>query len=401
MSIYLRKRKKKRGYAYDIVSDVMVDGVRTRKYKHLPDGTTKQEAEMILNKLKIKTSFGADLINTIEPILLETYIDKYYLSQLTEENFSPSTIRSHLQAINGAYGLRKNFGHFYITAISVADIQEYVDRRLATGVKSKTVKNVLGVLKGILEDAVRMGFLPQDGSYRNPVPLARFPKHEKEKFDHEVYSMSEVLDMITVAESEKNYRMVFLLVLTCLCGGLRKSECIPVKWSDFEYDSEKKIYTLLTLRRTAVISTKNKVVIKETGKTKNALRTIPISPMASKLLTKARNWQNLQKLQTADWAGEDYLFTMYSGNGELIKPNYLYNDFRRWIRKHNFPQHRLHDLRGTFITWAFQSGMSPYAVANIVGHSSPEFSYQRYAKIDDTYKTQEAKKLEEQLQQVM
>ena len=45
--------------------------------------------------------------------------------------------------------------------------------------------------------------------------------------------------------------------------------------------------------------------------------------------------------------------------------------------------------------------MSPYAVASIVGHASPEFSYQRYAMIDDTYKSIEVQKLEKEIQQVI
>lgn len=400
MSMYLRKRKRKRGFIYEIVSDVMVDGTRKRKYKALPEGTTKAEAETILHKMRLKTNFGADLVNTIEPMLLDTYIDKYYLAQLSETNYSPSTIKTHLAAINGKYGIRKNFGNLYLTAIGVADIQEYVDCRLATGVKSKTVKNVLGVLKGILDDAVRMGYLPQD-TYRNPVPLVRFPKNQ-EKFDHEVYSIKEILEMLAVAEKEKDYRMVFLLVVTCFCGGLRKSECIPLRWSDFEWDSRRKIFTSLTLKRTAVISTNNKVVIKDVGKTKNALRSIPISPMASRYLLKARSWQSAERLKSTEWLGEDFLFTMdCRDNGRLIKPNYLYNHFKSWVRRHGFKEHRLHDLRASFITWAFQSGMSPYAIASIVGHSSPEFSYQHYAKIDNSYKSAEAQKLEREIQQVI
>ena len=47
VSVYLRKRERKTGYVYEIISDYTVNGKRVRKSKVLPQGTKKTEAEVL------------------------------------------------------------------------------------------------------------------------------------------------------------------------------------------------------------------------------------------------------------------------------------------------------------------------------------------------------------------
>ena len=57
-------------------------------------------------------------------------------------------------------------------------------------------------------------------------------------------------------------------------------------------------------------------------------------------------------------------------------------------------------LRHTFITRCAEQGMSPKAIQTIVGHSDYSITANIYTNLDENYKMEQMKKVEEQLKAI-
>ena len=67
----------------------------------------------------------------------------------------------------------------------------------------------------------------------------------------------------------------------------------------------------------------------------------------------------------------------------MIRPNYAYELFRRFIEKNGLPPITLHGLRHSFASIANAKGISMYDIGKALGHSSPSTTSKIYTHLLD------------------
>lgn len=389
VSVYLRKRERKTGYVYEIISDYTVNGKRIRKSKVLPQGTKKTEAERIANKMQLDIEFG-DYIDK-EPISLAEYFDsKYMVNYVSIKQLSPTTIKGYKQMFNVEGGIREMLGNEYINNITTEKIQTYVGEQINKYSRSsKTIKNQVGLISNIIERAMIDGYVTRR---ENPVRFVVLPKWEKKQT--EAYSLDEVREMMRRAEKKGDLNMLTIIALCCLAGGLRRSELCGLKMSKCFVEDE---YNM------KYIEISESVVQVEGGqeqrncKSASSIRKVPIGDTLAGIILKVKR-NNLKKKLMAgqEFEGGDYLLIMDKFPYAPLKPNYIYNSFKKFLRREcpDMPELRLHDLRATFASLCAELEWKCNNLKSAIGHADISTTQRFYIKSFEESLVEDVEKLE-------
>lgn len=202
--------------------------------------STKREAERLANEYRHGISSTdmnvADAVNA------------YITSK--EATLSPSTVKAY-KANYESHFAASRFGALKITSLTNVAVQKFVSSLAADGKQPKTVRNIYGLFQA----SVTM-FDP-DLKFRITLPATKKP-------DLHTPTQHEVDALIM---SIKDDRDLYLAVLLCAFGPMRRSEACAIKFSDIVGDS-------IIVRRSRVQNSDKKWVYKDIPKNYSSYRTI-------------------------------------------------------------------------------------------------------------------------------
>lgn len=224
-----------------------------------------------------------------------------------------------------------------------------------TGLSTKTVTDVLSVIRNVLKFACRKGmYVPCDGSAvqvkRTAYPMRVFSKNEQEQ-----------LCKYILAEPEP----CNIGILVCLFTGLRIGEICALRWEDISF-SDQTIYVHHTLQRVQNRSgngPKTKIVI-TTPKSSCSIRTIPIPDELSKLLVTYRG------------SSVGYLLT--NDKYKFVEPRTMQNKFKQALKLSGVESANFHTTRHTFATRCIELGFDVKSLSEILGHATVNITMNRY-----------------------
>lgn len=230
-----------------------------------------------------------------------------------------------------------------------------------------------------LNDALRRGLI-----IVNPASAAKLPKNDK-KYKAEFLPPNQMNDLIELFKGST----VEIPVLLCAIYGLRRSECLGLKWHNVDL-----VNKTITICETLQQHTGGNYT--DTPKTESSYRVLPISDSVCSILLKHKAHQEKRKSLLGNYyVNNDYVCTW--DNGEVITPNYLSRTFHSVISKSNLPQIRLHDLRHSVATNLLNSGKTVVEVQEWLGHSTPTTTLNVYSHTLKTSKTHIAESLDKML----
>ena len=391
MSVYVRKRTRAKGIIYEIVIDrIDGSGKRVRKSKALPVGTKKAEAEKIARRMELDMDFGTYIDK--EPITLTEYFEEHFLGNyVVVAGLSPTTIKNYKQMFYVKGGIKDNLGNEFLNNLSSDKLQNYVRIQLQDYERNpKTIKNHLSLLGSVMRRAMIDKYMIRQES---PVSYVVMPTWEKR--ETQAYTLAQVKTMMQRAEEGGNWLMLTVIGLCCLGGGLRRSEICGLREShcfvEKEY-SNKNIEIVESIVQVEGGQEKRKC------KTKNSIRTVPIGDTLADIIRKVKK-QNLKKKMKAgeEFQGEDYLLIMDTFPYAPVKPNYVYNQFKKFLRTKcpDLPQLRLHDLRATFASIGADLEFRNSSLTQALGHSDISTTQRFYIKNFNESLQQDVMKLEE------
>lgn len=250
-------------------------------------------------------------------------------------------------------------GDIAINDIDYALLSSYVSELLSSGgtkgegLSSKTVADILSVIKSILKYASRCKY---------EVDLSAMNVYVKQK--NTPVKTLEVADYKRLIEyllAEPN--LLNQGILICAFTGIRIGELCALTWEDFSFD-KKIIHVHKTMQRLQIPNGDRKTTIQITApKSQCSVRDIPIPEFLIPYLNKLEN-KNAYIL---------------SGNSfNYVEPRTMQNHFKRILKQCNIENVNFHVLRHSFATRCIELGFDIKSLSEILGHANVNITLNRY-----------------------
>ena len=338
------------------------------------------EAETTISADLLKEMPLDDLTNEqVSNMLFADYMVKYLpLTRKRKKKISLSTYSNYCNSVK--FPIAPYFRRKGITLgdLKPEDIQEFYDNQLQR-VKATTIIRYHVIIRLALSHARKKGYIKV-----NPIEEVDVP--EKEIFRGKFYSDDEVNQLIALTRNTK-------LELPTLFGafyGLRRSEILGLRWSEFDFKNNKFYinHTVLTPR------IDGKVVIDVQDKTKSAAstRALPLSEDFKERLLEIKEIQEsyqkkFKRSYSKKWLG----YVMVDPLGELTSPEYISRAFRQFLEKNGLRRIRFHDLRHTcaslLLNKGKEDGVTMRDIQEWLGHAQFTTTANTYAHLDSNSKT--------------
>ena len=279
-----------------------------------------------------------------------------------------SIVRLHILPLIG----KTNIGEINTALIStfVQDRLEHGCAISGRGLAPKTVRDILSVLKGIIDFAV------EEKLIESPVSII-YPKQQQKPM--RVLSNSEqavliqaLLDNMTIHNAG---------ILLCLYTGLRVGEVCALSVNDF-FPCFDKVSVRQSVRRVKIYDSKTKLII-DSPKSKSSVRDIPLPQFLAPILMSFKR--------------EEAEYFISTHDSHLTEPRTMQNHFKRIIKTAGIADANFHCLRHTFATRCVEAGVDIKSLSEILGHSSVNITLNRYVHSSFEQKCASMNKLEQYL----
>jgi integrase len=274
-------------------------------------------------------------------------------------------------------------------------------------ISGRTQQKALVHLRTMFREAVSDGFLALDPTVGVKF-IAPMRNDEDEEPITEVFSQDEAARFHSVGTAmwDVGVARLWPALQLALSLGLRRSEVMGLRWQDIDLEQ-----SLLHVRQGRATSPTCGVRVTK-GKTKNALRTLPLSPTLKAMFTLHRERQSNERLYAGQkWLETDAVFATSKGKwAHPDKLNRALESVLEWSEPMNWdirkkaiqkradptklaileaavldgkalPTITPHDLRHTFATLALRARVLPEKVAKLLGHSTPVFTLTFYRHV--------------------
>lgn len=248
-----------------------------------------------------------------------------------------------------------------MTAIDGRPVQQFVLKKLGSGLSQNTVKDILTVLKMILGFAADRNYMPESAwSVRFPTGNHRQPV--------EVFSINEQKKLMSFLASNFSFRNLGIYI--CLSTGLRIGEICALTWGDVDLDRGV-VRVRRTIERIYHLDRKDKhtELVLNSPKSRNSLREIPMTKDLISIVKPLKRIVNDS-------------FYILSNDLKPTEPRTYRNYYKNLIRRLNLPQLKFHCLRHSFATRCIESSCDYKTVSVLLGHSDISTTLNLYVHPD-------------------
>lgn len=233
--------------------------------------------------------------------------------------------------------------------IEEKDVQDFALNKLTSGLSTKTVKDLIIVIKMILKFAYKNKFL----EYKEID--VKFPT-EGETRDLEVLSIADHKKLLKYVQ--ENFTFKNLGIYICLSTGMRIGELCGLQWCDIDIDNGI-IKVRKTVQRIYVVEKdrRHTEILIDSPKTKNSIRDIPMTNELIKLI------KPLKKIVNNE-------FFVLTNDEKPTEPRTFRSYYQKLIKKLGLPNLKFHGLRHSFATRCIESKCDYKTVSVILGHSN-------------------------------
>ena len=239
------------------------------------------------------------------------------------------------------------FGELY--DIEEKDVQDFALNKLTSGLSTKTVKDLIIVIKMILKFAYKNKFL----EYKE-IDI-KFPTKSDTR-DLEVLSIPDHKKLLKYVQ--ENFTFKNLGIYICLSTGMRIGELCGLQWCDIDIDNGI-IKVRKTVQRIYVVEKdrRHTEILMDSPKTKNSIRDIPMTNELIKLI------KPLKKIVNNE-------FFVLTNDEKPTEPRTFRSYYQKLTKKLGLPNLKFHGLRHSFATRCIESKCDYKTVSVILGHSN-------------------------------
>ena len=358
----------KNGKYYAVIN--LIDANGKRKQKWISTGLevkgNKRKAEQILrNEIKAYEVKGNILLSDI---LFSEFVQRWLeakrasIDEVTYQGYK-TIVRAHIVPYFKPKAIK-------LCDLSRKDIQDYIDDKSTNGrsdrkggLSAKTVKSHIVIIKQVLKEAVKCGYITT-----NPSEFVVLPKIQK--FNANFYTASQISHLLECIKDESLYPLIYFTVVY----GLRRSEVLGLKWDSVSFENN-----TLSIKHTVVQF--SEIVEKDSTKNASSFRTYPITNEVKQILLALKKAESKnEELFGNEYVCNDYIFKWE--NGTPYSPNYITHKFKQLLQKYDLPIIRFHDLRHTCASLLVAKGFSMKDIQEWLGHSDFSTTANIYSHLD-------------------
>jgi integrase len=237
------------------------------------------------------------------------------------------------------------FGGRSVDAVTAVEVEAFIRAKLREGLSRKTIDHLVGLLSSVFRFAVRRGL-----ARLNPVEFADRPRQQKPDADVRWLSVEELEALLRAVPEDELGRMERVLYLTAAMTGMRRGECVALRWCDVDWTA-------------GVIRVRRSYGDGEFGppKTRRSSRAVPLADRVAAELDRLH--------QESAYQDEEDLVFCHPQIGGVYDPSKLRKRFVDAARRAGLRPVRFHDLRHTFGTRMAAAGAPLRAIQEWMGHS--------------------------------
>ncbi|MGN0628882.1 MAG: tyrosine-type recombinase/integrase [Oscillospiraceae bacterium] len=354
---------------------------------------SQRELNNKANALKNEVQNGKKIY---EKALFGVWAEKWLNEVKIPSGIGNGTLTQYNSAIKH---LNSYFEYVELKKISLSDFQQFINELAAENPNTEkpTSKRTLDSIKKVASSIF---------DYARSNNIAGVPDFFKSVV---IPKNSPVMKRRALTETEQRWiietpHRAQLPAMIMMFAGLRRGEVIPLQWSDIDLKSG-----FISVNKSVEFMGNNPVV-KQGGKTENAVRTIPIPPVLieylqnvkkdSKVLSKYVCNNANGKLHTkSSWRKmwESYLVDLniqYGYDGKINKNDPRYKSSVLPMRIENFTPHY---LRHTFATLLYLEGVNVVTAKQLLGHADISTTVNIYTDLENFNKSLLSKEYVEKL----
>lgn len=317
-------------------------------------GKTYREAKQKVTQAKAALLASKPLPVTNRRRRFAYYCDEWLLLKRT--CVKESTFVKYMAMLENH--IKPKLGGCLVQALSTLLIEQFShELRHENGLSAKTVKDILTMLHAILKYTARQ--------FPGTMPIIEivYPKESKK-------------EMRVLSRDEQTRFVQFLLsdmdeckfgVLLALLTGLRIGEVCAMRWEDISL-KDRTVDVSYTMQRLKDLDethpNKTKIVITE-PKSDGSERLIPLNDYATAL---CKQW----------YVMNPSAFVLTGEANRYIEPRTMQNKLKRYTEACGLTGVHFHVLRHTFATRCVEVGFEIKSLSEILGHSSPRITLERY-----------------------
>jgi len=283
-------------------------------------------------------------------VVLERYVQEEIPKRFSTKHAYLSYINNHI---------RPKWGEFPLTQVKPLAVRDWLkgiqDKKGHRPLASKTRGHIKGLMHRIFDCAMLWEYLPPD---RNPMSLVRIEGSSKRRKKPRVLTPEEFSILIAAVDWEPCHTMVIL----ALCTGVRCSELVALKWSDFDWQN------LSVYIRRAIVSGRVDDV-----KTEYSEAPLPLDPALAEVIFEWRR-------KTEFSADSNFVFASpYMAGEKPYTPwNMQHNQLSPAAVKAGLGPIGWHTLRHTYRAWLGDNGEPLTVQKELMRHASIQTTLNTY-----------------------
>ena len=358
--------REKKGYFYAVLN--YTDAHGNRKTKWIATGLAvkgnKKRAEAFLQEQR--RSFQEDVPITGD-VLFADFMEQWLT--VIKSSVAVTTFASYSNMVKKVIVPYFRERQIALQELSAKHIQDFYLKELERVSASSVIHYHANIHKA-LKYAVKIDLIPT-----NPADKVERPK--KNEFKGSYYSADEIHALTEVAEGTK----LEIPVLLASFYGLRRSEVLGLKWDAIDFEANTlEVKHIVTQ---ASIDGKKVLVQADRAKTKSSLRTLPLVPPIRDRLLMLKGQQDTYRRLCGNSYNREYLgYLCVDEIGNIIRPNYVSEQFPKLLEKNGLRPIRFHDLRHSCASLLLANGVPMKQIQEWLGHSDFSTTANIYAHLD-------------------
>ncbi len=358
--------REKKGYFYAVLN--YTDTLGKRKTKWIATGLAvkgnKKKAEAFLQEQR--RNFHEEEPIT-DAILFADFMEQWLA--VVKSSIAVTTYASYSNMVKRVIVPYFKERNLTLQELTAKHIQDFYLKELERVSASSVIHYHANIHKA-LKYAVKLDLIPT-----NPADKIERPK--KERFVASFYDADEVNKLFNISKGTK-------LELPILFGafyGMRRSEALGVKWDAIDFEKN-----TITVKHTVTcvdLDGEKRIIAADRTKNKSSMRTLPLVPFVKERLLQLQDEQKENRRLCGRSYIKDYTgYVCVNEIGDLIKPNYVSEQFPKLLEAHGLRRVRFHDLRHSCASLLLANGVPMKQIQEWLGHSDFSTTANIYAHLD-------------------